>query len=391
MLRRLPAIVGLAFLIAVPAAAQSGSSQPGGSQPSYRRIVIPADCHPAVRSAARILAHSLAIPESDIKTVSAPRLPSGGEIVLATAQGSPGSLAQRQALGPDAKPIRHDGYMIVFRGGGALIFGNRPRSLLYAAGDWRLWKERASGTFLREPDFALRNRALASQCRDADVPLYAFLYGNDFNSWSPALYAAAVKAYPSVKGTPAPASFEKAFLCPSDPMTWKIIRAYVQDFMEQSGADGLYATFWDRYGLYCQDDRCLRTGLNRFPDELYECVKQAGELATRFGWLKEFAICSRYLDESLWRYQYLRHLASMLTTDPEQLKYLAEAYDAVKQHEPLLFQFDSAQKFSCYDTTLGQLRIRPSLGTPLPLMKELYEKSKAAVEGIVGPDYRPPS
>lgn len=55
--------------------------------------------------------------------------------------------------------------------------------------------------------------------------------------------------------------------------------------------------------------------------------EQASELETRFNWLREFAICRKYLDISLWRYRYLRHLAAMLTTDPDQMKYLAEAYD----------------------------------------------------------------
>jgi hypothetical protein len=450
-------------------------------------------------------------------------------------------------------------------------------------------------------------------------------------------------------------------------MTWKLVRAYVQDFMEQSGADGMYATFWDRYGIYCQDDRCQHSGLNKFPNELYECVKQydaavrplgkklivrtwssgvphwlanefvhapgygsfggtgadlwarvikelpadiiiqtkvynsdcqpdppfspllgqakphteiaeyqisgqtigrfyfpastvdydawtmrkahelvgseggvnifpggthqsnysvfddilnsinlsewrelswninadldkvwldwavpiygaraaphivkalklseegvyrtfstlgmgsdtnsgfAGniarretllmytnryylpefaklleptqanirrvaeekatnmrridemfseleqakpdlrpeqyqELATRFGWLKEHAICAGLLDESLWRYRYLRYLAAQQTTDPEQLQYLAAAYDGVKEHAPRLFRYDPAQKFSCYSVPLGQLRIKPSLGSPLPLMKELYDKSRQLIEGIAGPDYLP--
>lgn len=59
---------------------------------------------------------------------------------------------------------------------------------------------------------------------------------------------------------------------------------------------------------------------------------QADELQTRFTWFKEFAICRKYLDESLWRYRYLRYLASRLTTEPEQMKYLAEAYDRVNEH-----------------------------------------------------------
>jgi len=113
--------------------------------------------------------------------------------------------------------------------------------------------------------------------------------------------------------------------------------------------------------------------------------EQADELATRFDWLKEFAICSRYIDESLWRYRYLRHLAEMLTTDPAQLKPLAEVYAAVKEHQKRLFRYDPAQKFSCYSTTLGGLRIKPELGSPVPLMKELYEKSRETVESIAGP------
>jgi hypothetical protein len=79
----------------------------------------------------------------------------------------------------------------------------------------------------------------------------------------------------------------------------------------------------------------------------------------------------------------------MLTTDPEQLKYLAQNYDAVKEEQKRLFRFDPAQKFSCYRTPLGQLGTPPSLGSPVPLMKELYEQSKTLVESIVGPDYLP--
>ncbi len=55
----------------------------------------------------------------------------------------------------------------------------------------------------------------------------------------------------------------------------------------------------------------------------------------------------------------------------EQLKPLAEAFDKVTQHAPLLFEFDPALKFTCYDSPLGQLRRTPSLGTPLPLMHEI--------------------
>jgi len=704
------------LLVAIQAAAQT----------PYRQVVIQKGAHPALRSAAGIIARESGMSADAIQTVAHPSLPHRGQIVLVTA---PASRAELAWLGSKAGQIRHDGYMLVIRNGGALIYGARPRSLLYAAGDWRLWKDQSDGTLLQGPDFAIRsggydasrsvaeyvaelgvnvliakpndavvtlkdtlpevygrlsaeeqtrldraraervkrNQELARECRDADVELYAFLFGSDFEGWSKSLYEAVLKAYPSAKGTPGPSSFEKARLCPSDPMTWKVIRAYVQDFMDQSFADGLYATFWDKYGLDCQDDRCSRSGLNKFANQVYETVHQyyevlrpmgkklvvrtwssgvphwlgseyvhapgyddfggsgvelwsrvikelpsdialqtkvydsdcqpdsrftpwlgqgaphiqiaeyqisgqtvgrfyfpassveynaatmrrahgllgaeAGvsvfpggtmqsgyslfddilnsvnlyawrrlswnvnvdlarvwrewampiygeqaaphviralqlseeavnrtfstlamgsstnsdfartierretllkytnryylpeyarslepnkeniqrvieekaeclrkitgmlseleqarpflkkeqfeELATRFDWLKQFASASAHLDESLWRYRYLRYLASMLTSDPEQLKLLAQNYDAVKEDDKRLFRFDPSQKFSCYQTPLGQLRVTPSLGSPVPLMKELYERSRTLVESIVGPDYLP--
>jgi len=667
---------------------------------SYTRVLLPADSHPAIQSAAGILAGKLQIPA--VQGAARP-----GDIVLRA----------------DPKAAAGDGYKIVFQNGIATITGARPRSLLYAAGDFNQWKDLRSGVYLREPSFAIRtatydasrtvadyiaelgvniliskpnptvvtleqtlpevfaqlrpadqarlkqakadqaerNRELAKEAHDADVQVYAFLYGNDPTGWSRQIYDAALKAYPSIQGTPQLRSWEKGYLCPSDPLTWKFIRAYVEDFMEGSAADGLYATFWDRFGIYCQDDRCRRRGLDQFPNELYENVKQyrealhgkplvvrtwssgsphwlgeqyvhapgydhfggsgeqlwgrvfkddpadiiiqtkvydsdcepdprfsplvgkarphteiaeyqesgqtvgrfyfpassvdyiawtmrkarlligasggvnvfpggtmqsdysvfndilnsinlyawrelswnlngdtakiwtdwatpiygapaaphivkalrlseeavnrtfstlgmgsstnsdfartidrretllqytnryflpeyakfleptkenirrvqtekadtlrkidemiheldlakpyltksqADELATRFDWFKEFAICNTRLDESLWRYRYLRALAGMLTTDKDQLKELAAAYEAVKEHSKLLFRYDPQQKFTCYTTTLGQLRTRPALGSPLPLMKEIYDASVQLVEKYTGP------
>ena len=125
-----------------------------------------------------------------------------------------------------------------------------------------------------------RNRALAKEAHDADVEIYAFLFGNDPYAMVSTLYSAALKVYPSIKGTSMPHSHETALLCPSDPLTWKFIRAYVEDFMEASVADGMYATFWDHFGMFCQDDRCKRSGLGEFPNELYENVKQYREAST---------------------------------------------------------------------------------------------------------------
>ncbi len=308
-MRRFPT-VALAFLLLC-----AGRSASAG----YQHILILDSAHPAIHSAAKILAHELSLPESSVATVSALGPARAGDIMLTV----------------DARAAQEDGYRITFRDGAAIVAGVRPRSLLYAAGDARLWKDKSSGTFLREPSFAIRtgqydenrtvaeyvaelgvnaiiqkqNRAVvtlketfpevfgalspedqtrleraraagakqnqnfAKECHDADVPFYAFLYGNDVTLWSKPLYEVALKLYPSIQGTPAPQSWEKAYLCPSDPITWKLIRAYVQDFLQQTGADGLYATFWDRYGIYCQDERCQRDGLNRFSNELYQNVK----------------------------------------------------------------------------------------------------------------------
>jgi hypothetical protein len=117
--------------------------------------------------------------------------------------------------------------------------------------------------------------------------------------------------------------------------------------------------------------------------------EQADELTTRFDWLREFGTVNRYLDESLWRFRYLRGQSAMLTTDPEQLKYLAQAYDAVREHQGKLFRFDPQQQFSCYSLPLGSLGRRPSLGNPMPLMQELCTESLRYVEQNVGADYVP--
>jgi len=121
----------------------------------------------------------------------------------------------------------------------------------------------------------------------------------------------------------------------------------------------------------------------------YLTAARQQEIETRFDWLREFAVCNVTLDESLWRFRYLRAQAAMLTTDPSQLKPLAEAWDAVEKHAPLLFRYDPAQKFACYDVPLGQLRRKPDLGSPLPLMHEIYAQSLRFMEESVGPDYLP--
>ena len=699
----------LALVTALAAGASAASAA------RFNTIVIAASAHPAIHSAANLLAQELGLADAAVREVATlPATASAGEVVLTDS--------------PDAatRALRHDGYAIAFQNGGAMIHGKRPRSLLYAAGDLHLWSERSTGSLIRDPSFAIRstttNRGprtiaehvaymganvltagirltvslrqtlpevyeqlspedrqrldseeqresaesarLMQECHNADVTCYVDLpYGDNFSNWSPQLYAAALKVYPTAKGTPAQHSWEKAALCPSDEGTWKLLDAFVKEYAAASHADGLEATFWDQYGMFCQDDRCRRDGLDQFSNELYLTLKhyndvlqpmgkkllfrtwssgsshwlgdawvhapgngglsgsgldvwgrsirelpanvtvqtkvynsdcepdapfnpllgaakphtqlveyqvtgqttgrfyfpasvvdhmawtmkkafallgpeggtqvgpggthqtnytvfddilnsinvyawrelswnpnadvnqiwadwaepiygkqaaphiikalrlseeatyrtfsplgmgsstnsdfagniarreallrytnryylpefakfleptkeniqriaeekasclakidemlheldlakpgltkaQAEELATRFNWLKEFAIVNTTLDESLWRYRYLRHEAAMLTTDARQIQALDEAYARVREHAPLLFRYDPNQKFSCYDRPLGQLRTRPGLGNPLPLMKEIYEASKDFVEQQAGP------
>jgi hypothetical protein len=692
------------------------------SSTRYTRIHIPAGAHPAVGSAAGILAGKLGLKENAISTYKGAAAHPRGSIVftLKDARGVPPSLSAS---------IERDGYAVRAENLGVIVCGARPRSLLYAAGEPHHWIERTSGVWTRNPDFALRlsgwhphlkaadlaaslgantftaplpasislrdqmpevyvklsqearqrlddgvepamkrNAEIVKEFHDADLTVFSELpYGNNFSRWSPQIYEAFLAVYPSAKGVPAPHSWEKAALCPSDPATWKLLHAYVREWARQSQADGIAATFWDQYGMFCHDPRCKANGLDRFKNELYESIlhyhgavkpqgkqlhlrtwssgcphwlgskyvhapgygqfseshyelwsrvaketpseilmqtkvyhsdcepdapfdtmlgeckphveiveyqdvgqtigrqyfpasevnymartmkralslighnggteigigatmqtdydayadilngckihawrelswnvdadldkmwsewaaqiyspdaaphmikamqlsedavyktfsplgfgsatnsdfattiarrevllrytnrnylpeytryleptkenidlvvvekqkaltdidamfaaleaakphlilEQQQEIETRFDWLRQFAICNVTLDISLWRYRYLRARAAMLTTDPEQLKPLAEAWDTIAKTAPLLFRFDPALKFSCYEVPLGQLRRKPALGTPLPLMGEIYEGSLAFMEQSVGPDYLP--
>lgn len=688
----------------------------------YTRIYIPADAHPAMHSAAGILAGKLGLKEDAIATYKGAAAHRRGSIVFALkdTRGVPVSVSG---------PIERDGYAVLAGSDGIIVCGARPRSLLYAAGEPHQWVNRSSGVWVRNPDFALRlsgwrqhlkaaelaasigantftaplpasislrdqmpevyaklsaevrqrldegedpamkrNAEIVKEFHDADLTVFSELpYGNNFSRWSPPIYEAFLAVYPSAKGVPAPHSWEKAALCPSDAATWKLLDAYIGEWARQSQADGIAATFWDQYGMFCHDSRCKANGLDQFQNELYEsishyhgAVKPLGkqlhlrtwssgcphwlgneyvhapgygqfseshyelwsrvaketpgeilmqtkvyhsdcepdapfddmlgkfqphteiveyqdvgqtigrqyfpasevnymartikralslighdggteigigatmqtdynayadilnsckihawrelswdvnadldkvwadwaaqiyspdaaphmikamqisedaayktfsplgfgsatnsdfagsiarrevllrytnrnylpeytkyleptkenidqvvaekqkaladidamfaaleaakphltpahqqEIETRFDWLRQFAICNVTLDASLWRFRYLRAQAGMLTTDPEQLKPLAEAWDTVARTAPLLFRFDPVQKFSCYDVPLSQLRRKPALGNPLPLMREIYARSLGFMEESVGPDYLP--
>lgn len=304
---------------------------PGAARPE--KILVPATGHAAMMSAAKILAKKLKLEESAITTYDGAPKATAGAIVLALA--ADGKLALID------KPKR-DGYTVTYTGG-AVVWGARPRSLLFAAGEPHHWVGRVV-TYRRSPEFALRNAtwhpdypvaeqaavfganffianlrsepalqaapevhaalstadrkmlltsaamhktrnaATVKEFHDADVEVYALLpYGNNFATWSPALYAAVLKAYPSTKGTPMANSHESAALCPSDPLTWKVLEAYVKEWAEQCGADGISATFWDNYSAYCQDSRCKANGLDKFPNEVHEFLSRYHALLKPMG------------------------------------------------------------------------------------------------------------
>ncbi len=63
--------------------------------------------------------------------------------------------------------------------------------------------------------------------------------------------------------------------------------------------------------------------------------------------------------------------------------------EGAQAHRRTLFRFDPKQKFSCYDVALGELPSKPSLGSPVTMMRELYDASRTCIESAVGPDALP--
>jgi hypothetical protein len=703
-------------------------AQGAGSLPPSS-ILVPAGGHAAFQSAAKILAEKLKLDDGAIQTYDGAPRAAAGAIVFALA---------KDGKQPAIDAPKQDGYTVTYTGGsgagsagagGAVVWGARPRSLLFAAGEPQHWVNAKATPYRRNPEFALRNStwhasypvaeqvamfganffvaslpaspalealpevygqltsaqqkqlmdagemhktqnaARVKEFHDADVDVFALLpYGNNFATWSPALYAAVLKAYPSTKGTPMANSHESAALCPSDPLTWKVLLAFVKEWAEQAQGDGISATFWDNYSAFCQDARCKASGNDQFPNELYEFISryhalltpmgqrlhlrtwssgcphwlgtnyvhapgygqfglshpelwarviketpgdvimqtkvyhsdcepnarfttllgncsphvemveyqqvgqfigrqyfpastvnytattmqharklvgpnggaqidaggtnqpaafdlfadilnnnciyawreltwnvnvdldrmwhewatetygagaapamvkfmrasedactwcwsplglgsstnadfagnvarrevllrytnrnylpefavyleptkenidrmvkqkadcmhridemaaafeaakphltgdQAAEIATRFDWFRHFAICNTTLDLSLWRFRYLRGLAGKLTTEPEQIKELAAAYDLIEAEAPKLFQFDPAQKLSMYRVPLGEIGRPPALGNPRSLMHDIYAQSLTYVLESVGVNYLP--
>jgi len=296
----------------------------GAAKPE--KILVAADALPAIQSAAKILAKKLKLDELAIATyVGAPKATAGAVVLALTRDGK---LAVANAPKGDGYTVTYTGGIVVWgaRLRSVLFAAGEPHHWV------RPGKTGAGSTpYRRNPAFKIRvasyhvaypvaeqtaifganlytanltaspalqalpevfgalstadqknlvasaaqhkaqNIQRVKEFHDADVEVYALLpYGNNFATWSPALYAATIKAYPNAKGVPMANSHESAALCPSDADGWTVLETYVKEWAEQCAADGISATFWDNYSAFCQDARCKVNGLNKFPNEVHE-------------------------------------------------------------------------------------------------------------------------
>src|ERR1035441_8605424 len=116
-----------------------------------KTILVPASGHGAMMSAAKILAKKLGLDDSVIQTYDGAPKATKGAIVLALAKDGKLTAAEMPKV---------DGYTVTYTGGavgGIMVWGARPRSLLYAAGEPHHWLKTATAPYRRNPEFALRN------------------------------------------------------------------------------------------------------------------------------------------------------------------------------------------------------------------------------------------
>jgi len=177
-------LLSLLFCYLVPLKAQN-----------FQYIALQKNAHPAVKSAAKIMARKLNIPENHIIEKRSISIPPKGTIVLD--YGKP-SRKQLRYIGQDPRKVEYDGYLIKFNGNRALIFGKRPRSLLYAAGDVHWWKNRTSGIYVRQPEFKTRDISLGGGHSQSVADQVAELGANAFFVRFSANFISLKKEFPQV-------------------------------------------------------------------------------------------------------------------------------------------------------------------------------------------------
>ena len=218
-------------------------------------------------------------------------------------EGRTGKTPVRLTVGGAETLLKNDGYAAFREGDAIVIKGARPRSLLYAAYEPERWLEVAEGKpVVRESVFPHRmlnynaskeppirwiaatgcNEAhlgrnaparLIREYRDADVEVYAFIYGCNPLKWGEKEYSDFIAAHPSAKGTDDGRSWEKGLMCPSDPATREFFAKKMTDVASSGDYDGVVVTFWDDYGLYCSCRRCRKNGMSNFSRQIAFVVK----------------------------------------------------------------------------------------------------------------------
>ena len=207
-------------------------------------------------------------------------------------------------IGQESAAFVHDGYTAENKDGKIEIFANRPRSLLYAAGETCRWaKLRPGEKIKREAAFKSRllnytgkkhslaewiaatganmvhlsrNAAgrMVGECKAADVECYAFLYGCDPAKWNRGKFDRYIAEHPEAKGEDPGRSWEKGVMCPSEKATWDYFAETISTLATSGDFDGVVVTFWDDYGLNCHCKKCRRNGLaNSFDKRSSAIVK----------------------------------------------------------------------------------------------------------------------
>ncbi|MBR0197715.1 MAG: hypothetical protein IJQ34_06250 [Kiritimatiellae bacterium] len=196
---------------------------------------------------------------------------------------------------------KDDGYRAEKDNGVIKIYGLRPRSFLYAAGEIERLKtsrfplERKSPFKLRMLNYTGRkydvaywvaatgcnyielprrtNARMVEACHNADVECYAFLYGCDPMKWNKQKCEEFLAAHPSAKGSDIGRSWEKGIMCPSDKYTWQYFASTITELAQYAPFDGVVVTFWDDYGLNCHCKKCRAKGLDSFDAQVAEAIK----------------------------------------------------------------------------------------------------------------------
>ena len=107
------------------------------------------------------------------------------------------------------------------------------------------------------------------------------------------------------------------------------------------------------------------------------------ELILRTRWLKEFLYCTKALDGALWRLHYVRALADRCIADRTAIDEIAADFNLVRAHHKELFKVSPSMKLSFWKDPVGEREI--SLNSPVPLMRDIENQAKAAVERVSGP------